>query len=247
MRLIRLHVPSELATGMVLRLDARAGHHAGTVLRVQPGTPLRIFNGRGGEFAATIAAVGHGRIEAEIGSFIDIDRESPLRTTLVQAVSRAERMDYTIQKAVELGVSCIVTVLSRRSVPRFDGARAERKQDHWQAIAIGAAEQSGRTRVPEVTPPVALRDWLAQGPIADGIFLAAGAPTALSASPPERGSATLVIGPEGGFELEEQQALAAAGCRAMALGPRILRTETAALVALAILQSLRGDLMLIDP
>ncbi|MCC6201901.1 MAG: 16S rRNA (uracil(1498)-N(3))-methyltransferase [Gammaproteobacteria bacterium] len=242
MRLTRLYVEAELAPGLTLQLDARAAHHAGTVLRVQVGAPLMLFNGRGGEYEAIVTQAHRGLVTVELGACHAAERESPLRTTLVQAVSRAERMDFTIQKAVELGVTAIVTVLSRRSVPRFAGDRAERKVEHWQAIAIGAAEQSGRTRVPTVTPPRPLLDWLEQPPLADGIILAAGAPVALADGLPAAKSATLVIGPEGGFEAGEQHALLAAGCRAMALGPRILRTETAALVALAILQSRCGDL-----
>lgn len=242
MRLTRLFVDQDLVPGTRLRLDPRAAHHAGTVLRVHEGSRIVLFNGQGGEYLATVTAAGRGGVSVDLGEFHDVRRESPLETTLVQAVSRAERMDYTIQKAVELGITRIVTVLSQRSVPRFDDDRARRKLAHWQGIAISAAEQCGRTRVPPVDPPLPLGEWLARGPVADGLYLVAGAPTALARHAPDAVRATLVIGPEGGFEPEEQQRLAAAGCRAMALGPRILRTETAALVALAILQSRFGDL-----
>jgi len=169
--------------------------------------------------------------------------ESPLALTLIQGVCRGERMDLVVQKAVELGAARILPVLTARSVPRLDGARAARRHAHWQAVAAAAAEQCGRAVVPEVAPPSPLREALAGATLPAVRYLldpAAGAgPRAL---PPLGAAAALLVGPEGGLTDGERAAAEAAGFRGLRLGPRILRTETAGLAALAVLQALHGDL-----
>lgn len=239
----RLYIDQPIIAGASITLDERAARHVTTVLRLRAGDPLVLFNGNGGEFQATVAAVTRGAVNVSVYAYIDVDRESPLTTTLVQALARGERMDYTIQKAVELGITRIVPVLGKRSVVRLEADRAQRRADHWQGIVIAACEQCGRTRLPGLDPLIPLAEWLQSSSLAgSGIYLQAGAPSALAACRDITGACTLFAGPEGGFAPEEIDMLDAAGCRAMSLGPRILRSETAALVALSILQSRSGDL-----
>lgn len=243
MRLNRVHVPEPLATGAVLALPAAAAYHVARVLRLRPGAALVLFDGSGADFRGEVAAVAGDRVEVRVGERTTGLRDSPLAITLVQAVSRSERMDWTLQKATELGVRRIQPVLSARSVVRLDERQAERKLRHWQAIVAGACEQSGRSVLPEVHAPRDLRRYLAESP-RDGqrLVLSPTGPASLAGLASMATRVELLIGPEGGLDDAELQAAAAAGYAPVRLGPRVLRTETAGIVALAVLQALWGDL-----
>ena len=242
MRVPRLYQPGHYQTGDTLSLDEDALRHAVQVLRLRSGDAVRLFNGLGGEFAAVLAEVGRRKASVTVGEFAQVEVESPLAITLWQGISRGERMDYTIQKAVELGVHIIQPVFTQRSVDLKDD-RAEKRQHHWQRVAISACEQCGRNRIPDIRPPQSLLSLLdvhaAQGD-ALRLFLDSHAATPLPdtlATP----KVILLAGPEGGFAEDERHAIAAAGFQATLLGPRVLRTETAAVAALAVIQARWGD------
>ncbi len=243
MKIPRIHVPAPLAEGAELELPPAAARHVLQVLRLRPGARLRVFDGSGREHEAELVAAGRGAARARLGAPVAPLPESPLAVTLIQGVCRGERMDLVVQKAVELGAVRILPVLTARSVPRLDGARAERRQAHWQAVAAAAAEQCGRAVVPEVAPPRPLAAALADATLPAARYLldpaAAEGPRALA---PPGAAAALLVGPEGGLADGERAAAAAAGFRGLRLGPRVLRTETAGLAALAVLQALHGDL-----
>ncbi|UXY15577.1 16S rRNA (uracil(1498)-N(3))-methyltransferase [Chitiniphilus purpureus] len=228
--------------GARLALPEAAARHA-QVLRLQPGDTLTVFDGRGGEYAATVTQMGKRSVEVQIGTFDPAERESPLQLTLIQAVAAAERMDYAIQKATELGVAAIVPVNSAYSQGRLGGERAQKRHAHWQGVAVAACEQSGRTRVPQIAPVADLAKVLAAPPQAGlRLLLSPRGAVSLDALPHEAGAATVLIGPEGGLSREEEDAARAAGFMPLCLGPRVLRTETAAAVTLALLQARWGDL-----
>jgi 16S rRNA (uracil1498-N3)-methyltransferase len=244
MRLTRIYVPVELAAGAEIALPAQAGEHLTRVLRLEAGAAFTVFNGQGGEYSAVLGARDGKRVMARLGGHEPVERESPLTITLLQGVARGERMDLIVQKATELGVSRIVPVLAERSVVKVDAKQRERKLEHWQAIAISASEQCGRNRVPGVSAPVALGDAIAALPQESlRCLLAADGSKSLAAA--ARGAASavvLLIGPEGGLADKERSHAGASGFAAYRLGPRILRTETAGLAALAVLQTVLGDL-----
>ena len=200
-----------------------------------------LFDGRGGEYLAHIQRIERERVVAELASWQDVERESPLAVTLVQALQAGEKMDFTIQKAVELGVRDIVPVESRRSVLRLSGDRAAKRVAHWQGVAASACEQCGRNQVPLVAPLEKLESWLARPAEASlRLMLAPDADEALVDLPPAS-AVQLLIGAEGGLDPQEVLAAKQAGFRPVRMGPRVLRTETAGLAALAILQALWGD------
>jgi 16S rRNA (uracil1498-N3)-methyltransferase len=236
----RIFVDGPLAEGTSLPLPEAAARHVGQVLRMRAGEPLTLFDGRGGEYAATVLTVERREVVVRIGAFDPVDRESPLRLTLAQCVSKGDRMDYTIQKAVELGVTAIVPLLSARSVVKLDAERWDKKLDHWRGVVASACEQSGRTRLPPVAPVQTLNTWLPQS---SGLrlLLAPGAAQRLKSLPPVQ-QATLLVGPEGGLGDDETAAAVRAGFVALGLGPRVLRTETAGVALLAALQAQCGDL-----
>lgn len=227
--------------GGCIELTESAAHHARDVLRLREGDRIALFNS-GSEFAATIVSIGKGGVSVEIGAAIKPMPESPLRVVLGQAISVGDKMDFTLQKAVELGVHALQPLTSERSVVKLSAERAEKRLAHWQGVVIAAAEQCGRSHVPTVVAVRPLRDWLASKPAdALGVMLAPAARTRLVELKPESDQIWLLIGPEGGFSEAETAAAVAAGFAAAALGPRILRTETAALTALAAMQALWGD------
>lgn len=243
MRLTRIHVPGPLATGSEITLPKQAGEHLVRVLRLAAGAPLVMFDGAGGEYAAEITSAGK-QVRARVLRHDPVERESPLDITLLQGVARGERMDLIVQKATELGVARIVPLLAERSVVKVDARQRERKREHWQSIAVSACEQCGRNRVPAVGDPIALGDALKRLP--DGsmrCLLAADANEPLGNVAARAAGATLVllIGPEGGLADAEQEYAKANGFVACRLGPRIMRTETAGLAALAALQVVAGD------
>lgn len=200
-----------------------------------------LFDGRGGEYPARIARIERDRVYAELGAWRDVERESPLDITLVQALQAGDKMDFTIQKAVELGVRAIVPVDSRRSVIRLVGERAGKRVAHWQGVVASACEQSGRNQVPNVAPLEKLENWLARPSTAAlRLMLAPDAEQTLAEVRPA-GPVQLLIGAEGGLDPQEMIAAERVGFQAVRLGPRVLRTETAGLAALAALQVLWGD------
>ena len=241
----RFYCPVALAAGSTIDLPENAARHAGRVLRLRVGDELTLFDGAGGEYAARIAEVARERVSVDVLQWRDVECEAPIRITLVQALQAGEKMDMTMQKAVELGVSRIVPVASKRSVVRLDGERALRRLEHWRGVVASACEQCGRNRVPEVAPLAGLDRWLGL-PAATGVMrlmLAPGAAQTLNdlAPPLPGGDVELLIGAEGGLAPQEVELAAAAGYLSIRLGPRILRTETAGLAALAAIQCLWGD------
>ena len=237
----RFYVDAPLRAGASCTLPEEAAHHALHVMRLNAGDELTLFNGRGGEFAARLAAVERKRLTVDILEHHAVERESPLRLALVQGISSAERMDFTVRKAVELGAAEIHPVLTARSVARPKGERADSRRAHWQKVVISACEQCGRNRIAAVHPVLSLETCL-QDLTADGKRLLLSPRSELSLSGiPESKSYLLAVGPEAGFDAGEEAAFAAAGFVPVKLGPRVLRTETAALAALAALSALRGD------
>jgi 16S rRNA (uracil1498-N3)-methyltransferase len=236
----RFHLDALLRAGGVCTLSEDAAHHAVHVLRLREGDEVTLFNGRGGEFAARISSMQRLKISIDLLQHRAIERESPLRITLVQGVSASERMDSTVRKAVELGVAEVQPVLAARSVARPKGDRAENRRSHWQKIVISACEQCGRNRVPEVQALVSLDDYQpASG--ATKILLSPASQLRLSKLSPAENQIVVAAGPEAGFTEEEEARLVQAGFVPLSLGPRVLRTETAAVAALAALNALRGD------
>ncbi|PWG61995.1 16S rRNA (uracil(1498)-N(3))-methyltransferase [Sediminicurvatus halobius] len=236
----RLHVEDIPAPGGELALPAAALAHV-QARRLKPGAELALFDGRGGEYRAVLLALGRREAQVRVEAHDPREAESPLQLTLLQGVSKGERMDFAVQKAVELGVSRIVPVLTARSVVRLDDRRAGRRQRHWQAVAASACEQCGRNRVPAIATPAPLAAALAEGAGACGLVLDPGSETGVAALP-ARPAYTLLVGPEGGLAPEEIAEAARAGFTRLRLGPRVLRTETAAVAALATLQLRFGDL-----
>lgn len=243
MRTIRIHVTLPLAVNAELALPAQAAEHVTRVLRLVAGDPLTLFNGDGSDYPATIQAVGKREVVVRVAARQILANESPLPLTLAQGIARGEKMDLIVQKATELGVARIVPLLTERSEVKLDAARAEKRLAHWRAVAASACEQSGRARLPEITPALSLPTWL-DSLAEDGALRLALLPEAMRTSRELRFAAAgglLVVGPEGGLGERDISVLTAAGFDGLRLGPRILRTETAGLAALAALQALHGD------
>jgi 16S rRNA (uracil1498-N3)-methyltransferase len=243
MRLNRIFCEGPLTVGDEVKLPAAGAYHVARVLRMREGAPLIVFDGMGGEYQAEITRVEGDAVSTKLMHHTPGTAESPLKVTLVQGVSRSERMDWTLQKATELGVTSIAPVLSARSVVRLDEKQAAKKQAHWQAIVIGACEQCGRTRVPHVATPVPLRNYFTNVK-KEGLrlVLSPSAPGSLAGLASLPNKVELLIGPEGGLDDDELNAARTAAFTPVRLGPRVLRTETAAVVALSVLQALWGDL-----
>lgn len=237
----RFFISQKLALGAQLLLPPGPARHAARVLRLSTGDSIQLFNGKGGAYAARIEQIRKDDVEVRVTAFEGSDCESPLQVLLAQGISSGERMDYTLQKAVELGVSAIQPIAAKRSVVKLAGERADKRVAHWHCVVNSACEQSGRNFVPTVAQPLPLANWLAQRPDGRLLFLSPQASAKLADLPAQQGLQILVAGPEGGFEPEEIAALQSADAVAVRLGPRILRTETAALAALAAMQMLWGD------
>jgi 16S rRNA (uracil1498-N3)-methyltransferase len=235
----RLYCPAVLAAGAVVDLPPEAAHHAKRVLRLGEGDEIILFDGQGAEFDASLLRDGQARIDARR----EVDREAPLRVTLIQALPAADKMDWVVQKAVELGVGTIQPVAAKRSVLRLSGERQQRRIEHWQQVAVSACEQCGRNRVPIVAPLLDLPHYLGLGSntAALRLLLSPEAVAPLSGMARPQGEVHLLVGPEGGFEAGELLAAASAGFQPVRLGPRILRTETAGLASLAAMMALWGD------
>ena len=243
MRLTRVYADQPLVPDAEVLLPEDAAYHVARVLRLRAGSPLLLFDGSGADFRGEIVAVEGDKVRVLVGERSAGLRESPLAITLVQAVSRSERMDWTLQKATELGVKRIQPVLSARSVVRLDEQQAAKKLRHWQAIVAGACEQCGRSVLPEVRAPLDLSRYLAEAPReGQRLVLSPSGPASLAGLASAAARVELLIGPEGGLDDAEIEAAARAGFSPVRLGPRVLRTETAGIVALAVLQALWGDL-----
>ena len=243
MRLTRIHIDADLQTGQPLTVAGSAGNHIARVLRLRAGDGLTLFNGRGGEYGGRIEEMHRDSVRVSVLEHRDEERESPFHLTLAQGISRGERMDWVVQKATELGVSRIVPLFTERSVVHLDEKQAAKKVQHWRAIAIAACEQSGRNQVPEIDAPISLYELLEQrtaGAVA--LLLAPGAALRITDVPAAEAGAMVLIGPEGGLAQVEQETALRSGFTPVRLGPRVLRTETAAVCALTLLQQKFGDL-----
>lgn len=241
MRIHRVYTDQALEPGTQLTLDGPQAHYLGRVLRVAPGQVIVLFNGDGRDYACDVREAGRNSLALDVRSRLPAKPESPLHITVVQAVSRGERMDQTLQKCTELGAAAFQPVWSERVEVRLKGAKLEKRQQHWDGVVISACEQSGRAVVPTVKPALPLTDWLRAPSAGVRLVLAPGAERGLAAVSPGK-PVELAVGPEGGFSDAEIDLLVAKGVQAVSLGPRILRTETAAPAAVAILQALGGDL-----
>lgn len=248
MRVSRLYTPTSLATGKLIELDDDNGHYVRTVLRLKKDASIILFNGHGGEYLCTVAEVSRKTVLIAVEQWSDRSVESPLQVILGLGISRGDRMDLTVQKAVELGVNHITPLLTERCVVQFKGEKKPQRLMHWQKIVQHAAEQSGRTVLPVLLEVEQLQNWIGnqQGL---KVFLDPYAETTLTELKPEKMKAcpehnrrvTLLTGPEGGFSNQERDAAKASGFIPVRLGSRILRTETASLAALAAVQMLWGD------
>lgn len=241
MRQSRIYTTQSLSAGNTLELEARASHYLANVLRISVGGSLVLFNGDGKDYTAEVQKVRKQEVTVNLLSGRLCHTESPLHLTLAQAISKGERMDYCVQKAAELGVNVFQPIFSRRVTVKLDARRQSKRLAHWQAVAISACEQSRRATVPEVLEPMNLSDWLAADIAGERLVLAPEAANKLSAFQPQGSRITLLTGPEGGLDEDEVKQACNAGCIALSMGPRILRTETAGPVAMALLQAIAGD------
>ena len=236
----RFYLPAPLALQTTFSLPDNIVRHI-HVLRLNTGDSITLFNGTGNDFDATLQAIGKRHAECHITAQRQPENESPLAITLVQAISSGERMDFTLQKSVELGVHAIQPMISKRCVVRLSGDRAEKRVQRWQDIVIAACEQSGRSIVPTVQPIVSFADYLRQMPPELHLMMSLRRAQALRDITPAPQTLRLMIGPEGGWTPAEEQAALAAGVQTITLGKRVLRTETAAMAAMAAMQVLWGD------
>lgn len=242
MRIPRIFTDSPLAVGSQCQLDDNAANHVGRVLRMQAGQALQLFNGDGQDYRATITEAGKKHVQVEVQEASENETESPLRVVLAQTLSKGDRMDYAVQKAVEMGVSEIVPLTTERCDVKLKGDREDKRLRHWQQVAISAAEQCGRARVPEIQPVMTVQQWLEHAQACD-LRLVLHHRTEQSLNTLEKPSSiALMIGPEGGLTAEEIALAESRGFLPVALGPRVLRTETAPVAAIALCQWLWGDI-----
>jgi len=232
----RFYCPVPLARGQSLDLPPGAARHV-QVLRLQPGVRITLFNGEGGEFDATIEEMGRRDVRVQVGAHDAVEREARTRVTLALGIPANERMDWLVEKATEVGAAAIQPLQTERTVLRLSGERAAKRLAHWQGIAVAACEQCGRNRVPAIHPVQDLGDWLRQLPAAhdEARLLLALRPGAQPLPEASAQGMTVLSGPEGGLSAAEEDAALHAGFRPVTLGPRVLRAETAALAALALL------------
>jgi 16S rRNA (uracil1498-N3)-methyltransferase len=244
MRIPRIFTDQPLRAGLEIRLPEQAGEHVARVLRLERGHCVILFNGDGHEYDGRLTVLAKRAVSAEILQVREVDRETPLQLTLAQGVARGEKMDWILQKATELGVARIVPLATERTEVKLDEERAARRMAHWTSVVAAACEQCGRTRLPTVEPPQRLDRWLGtlDGNRAARLALLPEGDMHLRQLPQLDNGALLAIGPEGGFSEHDVALLRQAGFHGLRLGPRILRTETAGIAALAALQALSGDL-----
>ncbi len=240
MPLPRIHCDVRLGPGAQFTLAAEAAQHVSKSLRLKAGDALVVFDGRGGEYDALIQRVDKDRVDVKVGALRDVEREARLALGLVQGLPEADKMDWVIQKAVELGAAWIQPVVCDRSVVRLSGERAARREAHWRRVAVAACEQCGRNRIPEVRPALAFQGWIAVPTAMPRWVLQPGAPPLAAQAAPD-GPLELVVGPEGGLSERERELALQCGGQPVSLGPRVLRTETAPVAALAAIHALWGD------
>jgi 16S rRNA (uracil1498-N3)-methyltransferase len=240
----RFYSPVPIGAGSAqtaIELDERAAHHATRVLRLAVGDAITLFDGTGGEFEARLERIDRRGASVRVLRFVQVERESPLAVTLALAVAANDAMDSALRKATELGVTSIQPLVTARSSPLPAGERADRRLAHWRQVAIAACEQCGRNRIPDVAPPQPFADWLREW-TESGVILVPAVRRSLAAIAQPGSKFALLVGPEGGFDPREIAAAQANGFASLALGPRVLRTETAAAAGLAIVQAHWGDL-----
>ena len=240
---LRFYNPENLTIGATVRLSDNAATHATRVLRLEIRDCMMLFNGDGNDYTSAITSIKKNEVLVIVKTFVKITNESPLNITLLQGISSGDRMDYTIQKAVELGVTAIVPIITTRSVVKLSNERAEKRQAHWQSVAHAASEQSGRAFIPTVFAPVQLSAWLASNlqDNATRVLLNPIGAIRLADLAKPTGNIALLIGAEGGLSQAEIDTALSQGFKSVVLGARILRTETAALTAIAAMQTLWGD------
>jgi 16S rRNA (uracil1498-N3)-methyltransferase len=241
MRIPRIFTSQPLASQATIVLDEKASHHLHKVLRMQEGRELTVFNGQGGEYPAVITTIQKKQLALQLGEHLAVERESPLHLELAIGISRGDRMDWVLQKATEMGVSKITPLFTARTEVHLSGERLAKKQQHWQQIITSACEQCQRNRLPELSAAQDLSSWLASCTSELRFVLhhrdSQGLSKTLNAD-----QVALLIGPEGGLTETEIEEAQAAGCAPLTLGPRVLRTETAPLVAISLVQFLWGDI-----
>lgn len=239
----RFYCPVPLSVGLSLRLPDHVAHHV-QVLRMQPGDLITLFNGEGGEYTASLVKIERKSAEAEIKTFSPREVELPYAITLAQALPEGSKLDWIIEKSVELGAAAIQPLAAQRCVVRLSSERAEKKLAHWQGVIVAAAEQSGRNRLPLLAPLSSLNDWLGQQDLHKRVLLSPRSEQSLSEwarhQPPQ--ALALLIGPEGGFTEAEETLACVHGAMMLSMGPRVLRTETAGLAALAALNAVWGEM-----
>lgn len=242
MRQSRIYTSQPLAAATRVELKGSASHYVTRVLRLSVGDLITVFNGDGSDYHAEICQMQRQIVTLSITGSQIPGNESPLKITLVQAISRGERMDFSLQKATELGVFCIQPVISCRVEVRLQGKRQSKRVKHWQGVVVSACEQSGRALVPEVKTPISLAEWAAAPGVSQRLVLDPLASLKMSKIEIVGEALSLLVGPEGGFSAEEMKFVDDAGVIAVALGRRVLRTETAGPAAIAVLQAVTGDL-----
>jgi 16S rRNA (uracil1498-N3)-methyltransferase len=242
MRIPRIYLPQPLSAGNNVELDTNALRHVVQVLRLKAGHPLILFNGEGGEYMAELGQVEKRRATAHITEFHDINRESNLYTHLGLGISKGERMDFALQKAVELGVNEITPLFTEHCVVQLNDKRALKKREHWQAVIISACEQSGRNTLPGLNDSQSIKHWINTSSSTTKLILDSAASTTLATVKPGTAGVILAIGPEGGFSQTEIDLAQENDFIGITLGPRVLRTESAAIASLTAIQALWGDL-----
>lgn len=241
MQTARVYTPQPLAVGAGLSLEPAASHHLLQVLRLKPGAQLLVFNGDGHDYTARLLAAGRRSARLQLLQRSPPEPPPRLMLDLGLCLSKGDRMDFAVQKSVELGVSLVTPLLSERCMVRLPRQRMQKRLQHWRAVAIAACEQSGRRRLPQLNDTALLPDWLALPVDGHSLLLDPNASITLAQLPPPDGGVRLLIGPEGGLSEAERLQADALGFSAVRLGPRVLRTETAPLAAIAAIQVLWGD------
>lgn len=241
MQIARIYSPQKLSVDADIKLSVDASRHLLRVLRHRPGDLVIIFNGEGGEYHGELLVVENNSAVIRLRQYVDVNRESPLAIHLVQGVSRGERMDMVVQKATELGVASITPLFTKRCTVKLSGSRLEKRIEHWQAVAVSACEQSGRCRIPKIHPAKRL-EVLVSNYLGTGYLCDTETKEGFREHNVQDDVVTLLIGPEGGFSHEEIRVAIEYGFQSLSLGPRILRTETAPIVAMTLLQTRFGDL-----
>ncbi len=241
MRTPHIYTRQPLAIGMTITLEESPARHICQVLRLRPAERVSLFNGNGQQYGAILQSCSRQNVEARIVSVTKSQTEPPLHFTLALGISKGERMDYALQKAVELGIGCFIPLFTERTVVKLKGERMERRLAHWQNVAIAASEQSGRSCLPVIERPQPFDEWIIHARQGTRLILLPSATQSLNTLAPPQESILLLVGPEGGLSGKEIAATEACGFTAVKLGPRILRTETAPIAALAAMQILWGD------